>query len=216
MLTPWGRGMLSGFGVVVADSITTTGAVTAGSVAATGNIVGAIVRGTTALEMPTNAGGPTLRATDDTNTGISVVSSDLLVAWTNGIDRWGVAAAAGISTRNATQVTETGARVQSGVITPTALAANTDNWAPSGYTAVETIEVSASAPVNLTGIGAIVAGWHIRLTNTGANTITLIHDATSTAANRFFCPGAANFALTQYKTVVLRYSGAQSRWMVQG
>src|SRR3990172_9377244 len=95
---PNGRGYLSGLGAVTAESLTTTG-----------NVIGAIVRATTALEFPTSAGAPVLRATDDTNTGISVISSDTLVMWTGGIDRWGVGA--GIATRNATQVTETGAHV---------------------------------------------------------------------------------------------------------
>ena len=53
------------------------------------------------------------------------------------------------------------------------------------------------------------------LANNGAFTITLVHDATSTAANRFYCQNSANFALLPNMTVLLRYDGNASRWRVK-
>jgi hypothetical protein len=44
------------------------------------------------------------------------------------------------------------------------------------------------------------------------DTLTIAHDATSTAANRFFCPGAANYSQLPLTTTVWRYDGTSSRW----
>jgi hypothetical protein len=49
-----------------------------------------------------------------------------------------------------------------------------------------------------------------------ANIITLVHDATSTAANRFFCPNSANVALRPNGWVDIWYDTTSSRWRVVG
>lgn len=103
-----------------------------------------------------------------------------------------------------------------GIITPTALAANTDNWTPTGYSDASTIRMSASAPVNLTGLGGGEDGKEIKLMNVGANTITLIHDLTSTAANRFYCPNNTSVAVRQNGWVLVIYDSTSSRWRVMG
>lgn len=43
---------------------------------------------------------------------------------------------------------------------------------------------------------------------------TITHNATSTAANRIFCPGSADITVPADGTVVLCYSGTDSRWRV--
>jgi hypothetical protein len=102
------------------------------------------------------------------------------------------------------------------IISPSQLTGNTDNWNPTGLSACATIRVSTDASRNLTGIVAQTAGRRIRLRNVGAQNLVLIHDLTSTAANRFYCPGAANFTLNAKDSVDIEYDGTDSRWYVIG
>lgn len=44
------------------------------------------------------------------------------------------------------------------------------------------------------------------------DTLTIAHDATSTAANRFFCPGATNYSQLPLTTTAWRYDGTSARW----
>lgn len=104
----------------------------------------------------------------------------------------------------------------SGVITPAALAANTDNYNPAGNADAYELRLSASAPVNLTGLQAGISGQEKALSNVGANTITLVHDATSTAANRFAAAGNLNVALRTNGLVRIRYDGTTQRWRILG
>lgn len=101
-------------------------------------------------------------------------------------------------------------------ITPTQLAANTDNWNPTGLSTCSRILASTDASRNLTGIVAQTNGRLIRLWNIGAQNLVLVHDATSTAANRFYCPGSANLTLTPNSGCWLDYTndGTNSRWRV--
>jgi hypothetical protein len=52
------------------------------------------------------------------------------------------------------------------------------------------------------------------LRNVGSVNITLVHDATSTAANRFTLNNAANMQLVPGAAVALMYDGTVSRWSV--
>jgi len=106
--------------------------------------------------------------------------------------------------------------VATGAITSTSLSANTDNWNPTGLATTRYIRAASDAAYNLTGIVAQTSGTEIILWNGGAFTITLKHETTSTASNRFLGPGAADFALTQYKAVTIRYDGTSSRWIIVG
>jgi hypothetical protein len=44
--------------------------------------------------------------------------------------------------------------------------------------------------------------------------LVLIHDATSTAANRFFCPGSVNKTLNTNDSVDIWYDSSSTRWRV--
>jgi len=108
----------------------------------------------------------------------------------------------------------TGQVTQTGVITPTTLAANTDNWAPTDLDISSVIRVAASAAYNLTGITAQPTGTLLTLHNIGSFNITLIDDATSTAANRFQLP--SDTVLAPDGAISLRYDGVSSRWRQTG
>lgn len=99
-------------------------------------------------------------------------------------------------------------------IAPTQLVANTDNWNPTNLAFCREIAVDIDAARTLTGIVAQTAGTEIVLSNKTAFDLTLAHDATSTAANRFWCPGAVNFTLRQKGSVLIRYNGTATRWQV--
>lgn len=103
---------------------------------------------------------------------------------------------------------------RSNVISPAQLVANTDNWAPAGLATATTIRFSTDAARNITGITAQPAGTEVLLVNIGAQNAVLVHDATSTAANRFLCPGAANFTLNAGDACWIWYDTGSSRWRV--
>lgn len=112
--------------------------------------------------------------------------------------------------------TNPGALRDTGVVSPAQLVANTDNWAVTGIAGAKIIRASTDASRNLTGIASPTAGQSIRLCNIGAFNLVLIHDATSTAANRFYCPNNASVTLRPNGWVELWYDSTSSRWRVSG
>lgn len=76
-----------------------------------------------------------------------------------------------------------------------------------------------TAAFNITGLVPTTGadGQIVTLENTTAQNLTITHDATSTAANRIYCPGGTSLALSgQYSTVTLTYNASQTRWIVIG
>jgi hypothetical protein len=118
--------------------------------------------------------------------------------------------------------TEDNLRLDSGrirfasTISPAQLTANQNDWNPTNLATANVIRIQTDAtPRTITGIVAGADGDELFLHNrNSATAITLSHDATSTAANRFYCPGAVDYSLVGKATVRLIYSGADSRWLV--
>lgn len=101
-----------------------------------------------------------------------------------------------------------------GIISPSALASNTNNWAPAGFANAYTVRVSASAQINITGLAGGGSGRTVVLENVGANNITLTNqDSNSTAANRFLFANSQNLVLRPNATIHLDYDNTQSRWV---
>ncbi len=103
--------------------------------------------------------------------------------------------------------------------TPAQLTANKDNWDLKQATGeanvnVDIFRISADAARNLTGIVAPSAVKRTILYNAGSQTITLKHDTTSTAANRFSSTTGADVALAAGAYAVLFYDTAGSRWVI--
>jgi hypothetical protein len=94
------------------------------------------------------------------------------------------------------------------------LTANTDNFAVNSTTRV--LRIGSNNNYNLTGLTGGAAGRRLTLLNVSAFTITLTHDATSTAANRFFCPNNTNVAVRQNGSAEIIYDSTSSRWRVIG
>ncbi|MBO0715988.1 MAG: hypothetical protein J2P55_01460 [Rhizobiales bacterium] len=108
-------------------------------------------------------------------------------------------------------VTIGGSFVLSGIATPAAISANQNNYNPTGLGSNVLLRLSATAPVNITGLVAQTSGSLVALTNTGASAITLTNlDAGSSAANQFNI--GANVSLTTGQTALLIYDGTTSQW----
>ncbi len=101
-------------------------------------------------------------------------------------------------------------------ISPSQLIANQDDWNPTNLSTAAEIRLSTDAARDLTGIVAQTARTRLTLLNVGGFNCVLKHDVTSTAANRFFCPGSADFTLTPNKAVDIWYDSTSSRWRVIG
>lgn len=108
------------------------------------------------------------------------------------------------------------AEYKAGDITPTQLSGNTNDWGPGGLSGAAIIRASTSASWNLTGLQGGADGREILLINVGAQNLVLVHDATSTAANRFLCPNSANLTLNPNDSAQLWYDSTSSRWRVTG
>ncbi len=104
-----------------------------------------------------------------------------------------------------------GAVYLSGAISPTALAGNVDNYNPTGLSDASTVIIDTGASArNITGLVGGAAGRVITIVNKGTGNLTLVNDATSTAANRFLLAGA--HVLQTNRSVTLRYDESVSRW----
>lgn len=100
-------------------------------------------------------------------------------------------------------------------ITPTTLAANTNDYAPTGLSTASTLRLSASAAYNLTGLTGGEDGRILLLHNVGSFTITLKDEnAGSTAANRFAL--SADVQLVPDTSTMLQWDATSSRWRVIG
>lgn len=99
-------------------------------------------------------------------------------------------------------------------ISPAQITANTDNYAPAGLATCGVLRLSTDASRNLTGITAQSDGAKLLLMNIGANPLVLKHDVTSTAANRFYCPGSVDFRLAANTAAWISYDLTSSRWRV--
>ncbi len=100
--------------------------------------------------------------------------------------------------------------------TTTVIAANTDNLA--GATDLMRWYLNPSGAFNLTGIAATEDGHRIVLYNISANTLTLKHLVTSSAANQFIGVANADTALAAGTSRVIEYStdafAAGGKWVV--
>lgn len=94
------------------------------------------------------------------------------------------------------------------------LNSNQDNY--TGGDGYGVLKINATGNFDLTGLASPVSGRQLIIYNTGASTVTLKHDATSTAANRFYLPGAADLAIAQYSGVIVEYAPTVARWVVVG
>ena len=90
-----------------------------------------------------------------------------------------------------------------------------DDYAVAATTSV--IRWNGAGALALSGIANGADGRVLFIFNvTAAQTLTLKHDATSTAGNRFYLPGAADMILSANSGIGIWYDATSSRWRVLG
>lgn len=109
-----------------------------------------------------------------------------------------------------------GAFVLTGLISPTSLGSDQNNYSPTGLATASLIRLTASTPVNITGLAApALGGQVILLANIGSNTITLKNaSGSSSAANRFAL--SADYSLAQNKSALIWYDKTSTNWRLIG
>jgi hypothetical protein len=137
--------------------------------------------------------------TDETGTGLAVFATGpVLTTPTNS----GVA-------------TFTDRRRQTGVISPTQITSDKNDYNPTGLAAASVVRVNSDAARNITGLLAGIAGDELLLFNSGSFNITLNSQSVSSdATNRFAF--AADIGLFPGSGATLFYDGTSSRWRMSG
>lgn len=100
-----------------------------------------------------------------------------------------------------------------GIISPTALAADQNNYSPTGNAAASIIRQDLSANVTLTGLANGATGFDKTIINVSADKYIILENesASSTAANRFALDRRRVF-LFPGESINLTYDATSSRW----
>lgn len=99
----------------------------------------------------------------------------------------------------------------SGIISPTQITADQNNYSPTGLATSNTLRLSSDASRNITGLAGGEKGRVLILHNVGTQAIVLKSEsASSTAANRFAL--ASDITISASQAVTLQYDDTSSRW----
>lgn len=104
-----------------------------------------------------------------------------------------------------------------GTISPTQLAGDVNDYAPTGFSTCDVMRLDGGAANrNITGLAGGAAGRYVIVHNIGTtNTLVLVHaSGSSSAANRFDLSGAANLTIAARGSTRLWYDGTSSLWRV--
>jgi len=101
--------------------------------------------------------------------------------------------------------------ILSGVITPSQITSNQNNYSPTGLATASFLRLSSDASRDITGIALGIEGKTLLIHNIGAQNIVLKDEsASSTAANRFAL--ISDLTLIADSCCILQYDSASSRW----
>lgn len=104
-----------------------------------------------------------------------------------------------------------GALTYSSSITPTALAADANDYAPTGLSGATILKLSGTAARNITGLTGGAEGVTKRIENVGSYALTFkAESASSTAANRFALTG--DLIVPANGMIEITYDSTASRW----
>lgn len=105
----------------------------------------------------------------------------------------------------------------SGVLSPTQITGNQNNYAPTNISNNMVLRLSTDASRIITGITSGAAGRVLAVLNVGSNDLVLAHQSgSSTDTNRIIAPNAENFTLPGGTSAILYYDGTSSRWRIIG
>lgn len=97
------------------------------------------------------------------------------------------------------------------ISTPTQIAADQNDYAPSGYATTAVMRISSDAARNITGINAAVGMGLLQLVNVGSYPITLKNASASSATANQFAFGA-DYVIGARESVRLVYDTASTAW----
>lgn len=162
--------------------------------------------GTIRMNTAGNAAAPQLSFFTDQDTGVFWGGTNVLAFAAGTVE----------FARGGTQAFQiTTGQVLAGIITPTQIAANTNNWNPTGLGTARIIRATTDASRNLTGIVALAGGTVLAIQNAGATqNLVLTHNDTGQSAtgNCFMLPNNANLTLLPGMGVEIYYDSTSSKW----
>lgn len=101
----------------------------------------------------------------------------------------------------------------SGVISPSQITADQDNYNPTNLATSSTLRLNTDARRRITGVQGGAAGRFLFLINVGSFPIVIGHEnASSTAANRVVVPGARDAVIQPDEVKILIYDATTARW----
>lgn len=102
-----------------------------------------------------------------------------------------------------------------GVISPTQITADQNDYNPTNLATSSTLRLNTSARWRITGIQGGATGRFLYIVNVGSFPIVLGHEnASSTAANRITAAGARDMVVQPDETLLFIYDGTTSRWRI--
>lgn len=111
--------------------------------------------------------------------------------------------------------TVTGMFIRTGIISPTQITANANDYAPTGISGASSVRLNSDIARTITGLTTGTAGRRMTLHNIGTALIILAaENASSLAANRFNLP--SNYNLMPGLSAEFEYDGTISRWRMVG
>ena len=100
-------------------------------------------------------------------------------------------------------------------ISPAAIAAQADNYNPTGFADADSVRVTLTGDQTITGFVHGNVDRVVLFNIDGTDSLTLAHEsASSTAANRIACPNGANYVMEPNSAVLMERDATSSRWRV--
>lgn len=160
---------------------------------------------------------------DGTVVGLSPGATDVTAASNYGTDNVLIRSdgtgkgtqATGIVVDDSNNVTLPGSLALTGIISPSQITADQNDYAPAGFANAAVLRLTSDASRNITGLAGGASGLIRLLENVGAQNIVLKDEsASSTAANRFAL--SADVTLAPDNATLIKYDATSSRWRVIG
>lgn len=107
-----------------------------------------------------------------------------------------------------------GGRLSLGNLIQPTLAANVNDWDPTGFSTASVLRISSSGAFSISGMAAGAQGDIVLLYNNhSTNSITLLNNSTASVAGNRMLIGGGNFIIPPRGTVMLVYNTTQGAWL---
>ena len=117
------------------------------------------------------------------------------------------------SSGNTIATTDTSANASWGGATLSGGAEDTTNYAPTSFSAANTLRISTDASHNLQGLLSTASQKRKRIINVGSFNLVIKHQNTgATAANRFIAPGGLDVTMLPDDALDFEYDSTSARW----